>query len=97
MVRRVKAIGQLALLLTLLLVVKLIRWASDQKSFVAFVAVGVVPVAIVLLLGFGLWAGTQWGSIAATIITIGGFVAIAMLILSAGQLIRVESIARRNP
>lgn len=96
MIRRVKAVGQLALLLTLLLVVKLIRWASDQKSLVAFVAVSVVPVGIVLLLGFGLWAGTQWGSIAAAVVAIGGFVAIVMLILSAGQLIRAESVERKS-
>lgn len=55
---------------------QLIKWAADQKSLVAFVAISVVPVIFVLTSVFALWAGYQWGMIAAGAIVFGGAIAI---------------------
>lgn len=82
--------------LVALAAVKLIKWAADQKSFAAFVAVSVAPVGFVLLGVFGLWAGPRWGMFPTAIAIAAGLIAAAMLIIGAGQLIRIESVERRR-
>ena len=93
--RRIAAFAQLAGALIALMIVKLVK-KLDEKSLIAFVAVGVVPLAFILIGIFGLWAGAQWGLFAATIVVMAGLAAAAMLVVSAGQLIRAEAMERRK-
>lgn len=69
--------------------------AAGQKSLMAFFAVSVIPVAFILTGVFGLWAGYQWGMIAAGAIVFGGAIAIGTLMVTAGQLARAASTERK--
>ena len=86
----------LAAMKLVLSVDRLVRWAADQKSLAAFVAISVVPVLFFLTVVFGLWAGYQWGMIAAGAIVFGGTIAIGTLMITAGQLARAASTERKS-
>lgn len=88
--------AQLLGILAVLALSGLIKWAADQKSLVAFVAISVVPVIFVLTSVFALWGSHEWGVIAGASIVAGGFIAIATLMITAGQLARGESIKERK-
>ncbi len=85
----------LAAMKLVLSVDRLVRWAAGQKSLMAFFAVSVIPVAFILTGVFGLWAGYQWGMIAAGAIVFGGAIAIGTLMVTAGQLARAASTERK--
>ena len=87
--------AQLLGILAVLALSGLIKWAADQKSLVAFVAISVVPVIFVLTSVFALWAGYQWGMIAAGAIVFGGAIAIGTLMVTAGHLARAASTERK--
>lgn len=86
---------QLTVLLTLLMIVRFIRWTSDQKSFMAFLAVNVAVVTLALAVVFGLVVGATWSWLVAAVVVGIGFAFAIMMMLGAGQLTRAASMSSK--